>query len=267
MGRVVAISGGDLLNTEKLNLFALKLSGNDSPHVLFIGTASMDSEGYFEGIKAAFEKLNCSVRELPLTRGELDQAEIDARLEWADVIYVGGGDTRTMMKIWKQYSLDKKLKEIYENDTAVLTGLSAGAICWFMAGYSDSFTDVDESEDSIEAVDESEDSIADVNESVCNMADADVRECGIPDVKGIKYGIAKGMLGFFPYCFCPHYNEEGRETFDSMITDTKYDGLALENETAFVEASGKHFIIGSRDGAQAWSFSNSKKRKLEVRYL
>ena len=237
MGRVVAISGGDLLNTEKLNLFALKLSGNDSPHVLFIGTASMDSEGYFEGIKAAFEKLNCSVRELPLTRGELDQAEIDARLEWADVIYVGGGDTRTMMKIWKQYSLDKKLKEIYENDTAVLTGLSAGAICWFMAGHSDSFTDVDES------------------------------ACSIVDVKGIKYGIAKGMLGLFPYCFCPHYNEEGRETFDSMITDTRYDGLALENETAFVEASGEHFIIGSRDGAQAWSFSNSKKRKLEVRYL
>ena len=237
MGRVVAISGGDLLTTEKLNLYALKLSQNESPHVLFIGTASMDSEGYFEGIRAAFEKLNCSVRELPLTREELDQAEIDVRLEWADVIYVGGGDTRTMIKIWKQYSLDKKLKEIYENDTAVLTGLSAGAICWFMAGHSDSFSDVDE------------------------------RECSVVDVKGIKYGIVDGMLGLFPYCFCPHYNEEGRETFDSMITDTRYDGLALENETAFVEASGEHFIIGARDGAQAWSFSNSKKRKLEVRYL
>lgn len=246
MGRVVAISGGDLLTTEKLNLYALKLSQNESPHVLFIGTASMDSEGYFEGIRAAFEKLNCNVRELPLTREELDQAEIDVRLEWADVIYVGG-DTRTMIKIWKQYSLDKKLKEIYENDTAVLTGLSAGAICWFMAGHSDSFSDVDERE--------------------CSVVDADVSGCSIVDVKGIKYGIVDGMLGLFPYCFCPHYNEEGRETFDSMITDTRYDGLALENETAFVEASGEHFIIGARDGAQAWSFSNSKKRKLEVRYL
>lgn len=257
MGRVVAISGGDLLTTEKLNLYALKLSQNESPHVLFIGTASMDSEGYFEGIRAAFEKLNCSVRELPLTREELDQAEIDVRLEWADVIYVGGGDTRTMIKIWKQYSLDKKLKEIYENDTAVLTGLSAGAICWFMAGHSDSFSDVDERECSVVEADERE----------CSVMDSDERVCSVVDVKGIKYGIADGMLGLFPYCFCPHYNEEGRETFDSMITDTRYDGLALENETAFVESSGEHFIIGARDGAQAWSFSNSKKRKLEVRYL
>ena len=110
MGRVVAISGGDLQTTEKLNMYALKLSGKELPNVLFVGTASMDSDGYFSGIKAAFEKLNCSVKDLPLTKGELDEAEIDSRLEWADVIYVGGGDTRTMMKIWKQYSLDKKLK-------------------------------------------------------------------------------------------------------------------------------------------------------------
>ena len=99
MGRVVAISGGELESTEKLNIYALKLSGKESPNVLFIGTASMYSEGYFAGIKAAFCKLNCSVKELPLTRGELDTTEIDARLKWADIIYVGGGDTRTLMVI------------------------------------------------------------------------------------------------------------------------------------------------------------------------
>ncbi len=134
MGRVVAISGGELDTTEKLNIYALKLSGKESQNVLFIGTASMDSDGYFAGIKTAFGKLNCNVKELPLTKGELNTAEIDSRLEWADVIYVGGGDTRMMMEIWKQHSLDKKLKEIYENDTAVLTALSAGAICWFLSG-------------------------------------------------------------------------------------------------------------------------------------
>ena len=47
MGRIVAISGGDLQTTEKLNLYALKLSGKDHPKVLFIGTASMDSDAYY----------------------------------------------------------------------------------------------------------------------------------------------------------------------------------------------------------------------------
>ncbi|MFR6163298.1 MAG: Type 1 glutamine amidotransferase-like domain-containing protein [Mediterraneibacter gnavus] len=53
-------------------------------------------------------------------------------------MYVGGGDTIFMMQIWKQYKLDEKLLEIYEKDFAVLTGISAGAICWFNCGYSDS---------------------------------------------------------------------------------------------------------------------------------
>ncbi len=226
MGRVVAISGGNLQTTENLNRYALKLSGKESPNVLFVGTASMDSDGYFSGIKAAFEKFNCSVKDLPLTKGELDEAEIDSRLEWADVIYVGGGDTRTMMKIWKQYSLDKKLKEIYEKDTAVLTGLSAGAICWFKSGHSDSESFADD--------------------------------------KDWKYTIVDGMLGIYPYCFCPHYNEKGRDSFDLMVSDIEYDGLALENETAYVENSGQQLIIGSRDDAKAFRFSQNIKQALEV---
>lgn len=226
MGRVVAISGGELDTTEKLNIYAFKLSGKESPNVLFVGTASHDSEGYFAGISAAFGKYGCSVKELPLTRGELDAAEIDARLEWADVIYVGGGNTRSMMEIWKQHSLDKKLREIYEKDSAVLMGLSAGAICWFSAGHSDS-----------DSFDGGQD---------------------------WKYTIVDGMLGIYPYCFCPHYNEEGRESFDRMILDAECDGLALENETAYVEADGKQFIIGAREGAKAWLFTGNEKKEMEV---
>ena len=166
------------------------------------------------------------MKNLPLTKGELDADTIDARLEWADVIYVGGGDTKTMMAIWKQYSLDKKLKEIYEKDTAVLTGISAGAICWFRSGHSDS--------DSLSGG------------------------------ESWNYTIVDGMLGLYPYCFCPHYNEEGRESFDAMISDMEYEGLALENETAYVESSGKQFIIGSRRDAKAWLFTDNIKQALEV---
>ncbi len=68
MGRVVAISGGNLQTTENLNRYALKLSGKESPNVLFNGTASMDSDEYYSNIKTAFGKLNCCVINLPLSR-------------------------------------------------------------------------------------------------------------------------------------------------------------------------------------------------------
>ena len=72
------------------------------------------------------------------------------------------------------------------------------------------------------------------------------------------------MLGLYPFCFCPHYNEEGRDSFDQMISDVEYDGLALENEAAFVESTGQQFIIGARHDAKAWLFSNHNKQQLEV---
>ena len=50
MGRVVAIAGGDLLSTRKLNVHAITLSNKTTPNVLFIGTASHDAEGYIDAI-------------------------------------------------------------------------------------------------------------------------------------------------------------------------------------------------------------------------
>ena len=227
MGRVVAIGGGELDTTHSINKYIVELAGKNNANLLFIGTASHDAEGYLSAIRTEFESLGCAVRALNLMTMIYKDEEIDDILDQADIIYVGGGDTRTMMETWKQYSLDKKLKEIYEKDAAVLAGLSAGAICWFRSGHSDS----------------------------------DSFNCG----EEWEYIILDGMLGLFPYCFCPHYNEEGRETFDFMVSDIDYDGLALENDTAFVEAFGKQFIIGARKNAKAWLFTTDhKKQELEV---
>ena len=226
MGRIVAIGGGELDTTHSINQYIVELAGKENANLLFIGTASHDAEGYISAIRAEFESLGCVVSALCLTTTTYTEKEIDDILNQADIIYVGGGDTRTMMETWKQYSLDKKLKEIYEKDTAVLAGLSAGAICWFRSGHSDS--------DSFNGGEE------------------------------WKYIILDGMLGLYPYCLCPHYNEEGRETFDLMISEVDYDGLALENDTAFVEAFGKQFIIGARKDAKAWLFSKHEKQELEV---
>ena len=225
MGRVMAIGGGDLHSTEALNRVAVRLSGKERPHVLFLGTASMDADAYYGFFRPAFQKLHCSVKRLSLTKGEPEAAQIDARLDWADLIYVGGGDTKTMIEVWHRFGLVEKLKEIYAQDRAVLAGLSAGAICWFEAGYSDW-------------------------ESFSGKEDW-------------RFQIVEGMLGFFHGCVCPHYNEEGRSTFDAAIEESAYGGLALENETAFLEIDGESFLLGARPDAKAWTFTRNGSRMIK----
>ena len=55
-----------------------------------------------------------------------------------DIIYVGGGNTKSMIAVWKEWNLHSLLRKAYENGI-VMSGVSAGAICWFEKGISDSF--------------------------------------------------------------------------------------------------------------------------------
>ena len=82
--------------------------------------------------------MDCCVKALCLATKEYTQKEMDELVEWADIIYVGGGNTFYMMEVWRKYGLDRKLMEVYSNDTAILTGISAGAMCWFDCGHSNS---------------------------------------------------------------------------------------------------------------------------------
>ena len=214
MGRIVAIAGGDLLSTRQLNMHTIKLSNKRNPKVLFIGTASHDAEEYIEVITKEYLFLGCEVKSLCFVTDSYSDNEIDDMLSWADIIYVGGGDTIFMMQTWKQFGLDEKLKRIYEQDLAVLTGISAGAICWFTCGHSDS-------------------------ESFQNG-------------ENWNYCWADDMLDIFHMAYCPHYNEEGRDTFDTMLMQKDMMGLAMENNTAFVYDNGKQYFIRSTPNANAF---------------
>ena len=61
MGRIVAIAGGDLSSTRKLNLHTIQLSNKAKSRVLFVGTASYDAEGYIEAITKEWTSLGCEV--------------------------------------------------------------------------------------------------------------------------------------------------------------------------------------------------------------
>ena len=56
------------------------------------------------------------------------------------MIYVGGGNTKSMLAVWREWGVPEILREAWESGI-VLAGVSAGAICWFEQGLTDSWAD------------------------------------------------------------------------------------------------------------------------------
>lgn len=146
MGIVVAIGGYKYESAKdctfdtpiKIDRKILGLTGKKKPKALFIPTASDDSEGYTKAWKKIYEgKLACTVDVLCLIAKKPTRAVIAAKIRSADIIYVGGGNTLMMMNLWRRLGVDKLLREAYERG-AVCCGVSAGSICWFEYGVSDS---------------------------------------------------------------------------------------------------------------------------------
>jgi len=138
---IIAIGGGELRDQETLPMdqAIVRLSNKQNPKILFIPTASGDSEGYIEVVERVYgETLNCAVTALKILTESPADDEIREQILSADIIYVGGGNTAKMMTAWKEKHVDRYLWQAYHNGV-ILSGLSAGAICWFDAGYSDSF--------------------------------------------------------------------------------------------------------------------------------
>jgi len=145
MGKIVAIGGGEIgragysVETIKIDKEIIRLSGKKRPKMLFLPTASKDSKAYFNDIKKHFgRRLGCKVDVLYLIKEKPSKKSIERKIFGSDIVYVGGGNTMKMIRIWKKYGVDKILKTAYEKGSPVLSGVSAGAICWFRYGNSDS---------------------------------------------------------------------------------------------------------------------------------
>jgi dipeptidase E len=106
-----------------------------SPHVLWVGTASAEDPAFSLVVHDQFAD-RARMRRLeffPWPPGDLRD-----RVLSQDVIVVGGGNTANMLAIWRVHGFDVLLREAWEQGV-VLTGWSAGMICWFEAGVTDSF--------------------------------------------------------------------------------------------------------------------------------
>jgi dipeptidase E len=140
MGLIVAIGGGEIRLGETLAIdrAIVALAHKERPLALFLPTASGESQGYIDTFHEVYgEKLGCQAEALLLLSGDATQEEIRQKILSADIIYVGGGNTKKMMEVWREKRVDEYLREAYQRAT-ILSGLSAGSICWFSQGFSDS---------------------------------------------------------------------------------------------------------------------------------
>lgn len=187
---------------------------------LFIPTASGEAEGYCETFDLVYGKtLGCKTDVLFLIKDNLDSSQIEDKIFWADLIYVGGGNTKMMMEIWRSKGVDKMLMDAYQRGT-VLSGLSAGAICWFKYGFSDS--------------------LRFQSEETWNYI----------KVEG---------LGLFNAILCPHLDEENRrEYFEKFMINFDGIGIGLENGCAIEIIEDTFRIIKSFENAQAYLFKGIK---------
>jgi dipeptidase E len=133
MGGAALIVAGD---GSPLDDLVLELTGRDEPRVCFLGTATGDADATALRFFRAFGRRRCRAIDLPLfDRGDVPPSEVLAE---QDVIWVGGGNTVNMLEIWRAHGVDVALRDAWERG-AVLCGSSAGAICWFETGLTDSF--------------------------------------------------------------------------------------------------------------------------------
>jgi dipeptidase E len=140
---IVALGGGGFGGAGDdvaVDDFVLGLTGVERPAVCFVPTASGDADSYVVRFHAAFPPGRARASHLPLF--VRDGRDLRQHLLGQDVIYVGGGNTVNMLAIWRAHGMDAVLREAWEAGV-VLAGMSAGALCWFEGGVTDSYGAVD----------------------------------------------------------------------------------------------------------------------------
>jgi dipeptidase E len=222
MGVVVAIGGGQIgrpgteipVETTEIDQEIIRLSGKSHPKLLFVPTASSDAESYCSAVRQHFGKrLGCTVNILYLIKNQQTKKGIEEKVLSSDIIYVGGGNTLKMLIEWRRRGVDKILVKAFENNI-ILSGLSAGAICWFKYGSSDS------------------------------------RRFNNPDAGLIKI---RGLKIINALC-CPHYDTERdrKEHLKVLMRKTSGVGIALDSCSAIECVDDKYRIITSKGTATAF---------------
>ncbi len=136
--QIIAIGGAALpldASHPTMLAYVLKQTKKKKPKVCFIGTAHGDAETVRLRYYASASQLECQPTHLPLFART--PRDLKSFILEQDAIFVGGGNTRSMLAVWRDWGLDKILQTAWRQGI-VLSGWSAGSICWFEQGITDS---------------------------------------------------------------------------------------------------------------------------------
>lgn len=141
MRQIIAMGGGGFSmepDNPLLDGYLIAQARRRNPNVCFVATASGDSESYIKRFYTSFGHLDATPTHLSLFQPNFHDLRQFVMAQ--DVIYVGGGSTKNLLALWREWGLDKVLQEAL-TDGIVLAGLSAGSLCFFESGVTDSYGD------------------------------------------------------------------------------------------------------------------------------
>ena len=136
---IIAIGGGGFAlrpNNPALNEYILALARRKRPRICYLPTASGDPQQMIDRFVRTFARLGAHPTSLSLFRPP--GRDVSGVIAKQDVLYVGGGNTHDMLILWRAWGVDVAIRRAYERGT-VLAGPSAGGLCWFESGLTDSF--------------------------------------------------------------------------------------------------------------------------------
>lgn len=142
---ILATSGGLVpgrrtkIEFAPLTEFAIELAGvtGRAPKVCFLATAQGDNPGVLASLYEAatlrgFEASHVTTFPMP------NLADVTAHLLGQDVVWVAGGSVAGLLAMWRLHGYDEAIRTAWQAGV-VLTGVSAGSICWHVGGPTDSF--------------------------------------------------------------------------------------------------------------------------------
>lgn len=131
-------SARDMQHMTPIDEYICSLTDKINPTILYISTANGDDWVKISNFTEKYKGAECTVTSLTFFIPPFPHADhISSLIDQADIIYVGGGNTRAMLAIWREFGVISLLKKAWAKGK-VLCGISAGAICWFDYGHSDS---------------------------------------------------------------------------------------------------------------------------------
>jgi dipeptidase E len=147
--KILAIGGGGFMmedGVSPIDAYIRDLTGRSNPRVCFISTPSGDLPDHIDKFYATYTTLGCETSHLAFfrlpSRNAVSVADFARHLLAQDAIFVGGGNTKSAMAVWREWAVDEALRAAWIKGV-LLAGMSAGAMCWFEAGLTDTFWGAD----------------------------------------------------------------------------------------------------------------------------